>query len=211
MPKKPKSNSPPRSLFKDVPTLVPVPGTFRSYADMLDTWKSVAALQSRCVERDIERIEAAAARASTDPRLERGADFAATITSELKALEAARASASNLIVQAIEAGAAAAARVSTDPRLERGAEFFAARASRKIDAAIGHAMKAVETWMMLRADAMFGPAVRSRERSDANVGRSTQVTRAQAAAALQEHDSKTAAAEALGISRPTLDTLLPDD
>jgi len=157
-------------LFKDVTTVVPVPG-FGSRAEVLATFKAVAA-SSPTVDKHVEKMKADAARASTDPRLARGAEYAATINLELRDMQAARAAGD-------------------------------------IKGALFHMDIAVQTWTMLRADANFGRAVRSRERSEANVGRRTNVTPAQAADAVQKHEgNKTLAAENLGISRPTLDKLL---
>jgi DNA-binding NtrC family response regulator len=144
----------------------------------------------------------------------------ANVRALFEPLTAPEPSASALLERGIATMEAAGARAASDPRLARGKEFAEeisahitawreSRARKDMDAATWHYAKAVEYWQMLRADALFAPAVRSREPFDANVGRKTNVTPEQAAAAFDKFGgNKSKAAEHLGISRPTLDHLL---
>jgi DNA-binding NtrC family response regulator len=85
MPKKPKENSPPRSLFKSVTTPVPVPPG-ETLGDLV---KHAESLSPRArVERYIAGMKADAVRAAADPRL---ADYAGELEWALKDLQAALA------------------------------------------------------------------------------------------------------------------------
>jgi hypothetical protein len=138
MPKKPKSSSPPRSLFTVVTTPVPDPG--RSYEEQLAFLKSMAASKP-VIEQAIQQMRRRAQLASADPHLERGAERGEALTRQLDYLQHDRACVLRLIAHA-----------GLDLKLEH-------ELVRKINAAIWDAMKALEMSQMLQTDKLFGAAV----------------------------------------------------
>jgi hypothetical protein len=164
MSKKPKSSSPPRSLFISVKT----PVRADSVSDLVDYLKSQSS--AALIERAIKEIEKAAARGASDQKLTRGPEFAVEIAAHIESLRRARARTAAFFEQNIAMMEAVAARAASAPLLAGGKEFADELTSRikavrdelarnDSDRGIWAAMKITEYWMMLRTDAIAAAAV----------------------------------------------------